>query len=44
MIYMDTSALTKLLIAEPETQELRDWLTAQIDQGESAATASPGRT
>lgn len=33
-----------VLIAEPETPELRTWLTAQIDQGESAATASPGRT
>jgi predicted nucleic acid-binding protein len=43
MIYMDTSALTKLLIAEPETQELRNWLTAQIDQGDSAATSALGR-
>jgi len=43
MIYMDTSALTKLLIAEPETPELRNWLTSQIDQGESAATSALGR-
>jgi predicted nucleic acid-binding protein len=43
MIYMDTSALTKLLIAEPETPELRNWLTAQIDQGDSAATSALGR-
>ena len=43
MIYMDTSALTKLLIAEPETPELRDWLTSQIDQGDSAATSALGR-
>ena len=43
MIYMDTSALTKLLIAEPETPELRTWLAAQIDQGESAATSALGR-
>ena len=43
MIYMDTSALTKLLIAEPETQELRNWLTAQIDQGDSAATSALGK-
>lgn len=43
MIYMDTSALTKLLIAEAETPELREWLTAQIDQGENAATSSLGR-
>ena len=43
MIYMDTSALTKLLIAEPQTDELRVWLTAQIEQGESAATSTLGR-
>ena len=43
MIYMDTSALTKLLISEPETPELRTWLTAQIDQGDSAATSALGR-
>jgi hypothetical protein len=43
MIYMDTSALTKLLIAEPQTPELRTWLTAQIDAGDSAATSSLGR-
>ncbi len=42
MIYMDTSALTKLLIAEPETPELRNWLTSQIDQGDSAATSALG--
>ena len=43
MIYMDTSALTKLLIAEPETPELRNWITSQIDQGDSAATSALGR-
>jgi len=43
MIYMDTSALTKLLIAEPETPELRNWLTAQIDRGDSAATSALGK-
>ena len=43
MIYIDTSALTKLLIAEPETAELRVWLTDHIDQGESAATSTLGR-
>ena len=42
MIYMDTSALTKLLIAEPETPEVRNWLTSQIDQGDSAATSALG--
>ena len=43
MIYLDTSALTKLLVAEPETAELRVWLTAHIEQGESAATSTLGR-
>lgn len=43
MIYMDTSALTKLLIAEPETAELRVWLTDRIDHGESPATSALGR-
>lgn len=40
---MDTSALTKLLISEPETTELRTWLTAQSGQGEDAATSTLGR-
>ncbi len=40
---MDTSALTKLLIAEPQPAELRVWLTAQIEQGDSAATSTLGR-
>jgi uncharacterized protein len=40
---MDTSALTKLLIAEPETPELQAWLTTQIDQGENAATSAVTR-
>ncbi len=40
---MDTSALTKLLIAEPETPELRSWLTAHSVQGEYPATSSLGR-
>ena len=43
MIYMDTSALTKLLIAEPETPELRTWLIAQGGMGEYAATSAIGR-
>lgn len=43
MIYLDTSALTKLLIAEPETPELHRWLTAQRGQGEYAATSALGR-
>jgi uncharacterized protein len=43
VIYVDTSALTKLLIAEPETPKLRTWLTAQTDQGEHVATSALGR-
>jgi predicted nucleic acid-binding protein len=43
MIYMDTSALTKLLIAEPETPDLQAWLAAQSGQGEHAATSALGR-
>lgn len=40
---MDTSALTKLLITEPETADLRRWLTTQRHQGEYAATSAIGR-
>jgi hypothetical protein len=40
---MDTSALTKLLITEPETPELRTWLTTQSGQDEYAATSALGR-
>jgi uncharacterized protein len=40
---MDTSALTKLLITEPETPKLRTWLTTQSSQGEHAATSALGR-
>jgi predicted nucleic acid-binding protein len=43
VIYLDTSALTKLLIAEPETPQLRSWLSARIDERESAATSTLGR-
>lgn len=43
MIYLDTSALTKLLIAEPETSALQTWLTAQSGQGEYAVTSALGR-
>ena len=43
MIYLDTSALTKLLIAEPETPQLRIWLTTHVEQGENAATSTLGR-
>jgi uncharacterized protein len=43
VIYMDTSALTKLLIAEPETLELRTWLIAQRGTGEYVATSAIGR-
>jgi predicted nucleic acid-binding protein len=43
VIYIDTSALTKLLIAERETPELQAWLATQCDQGEFAATSALGR-
>lgn len=39
---MDTSALTKLLITEPETPELQEWLTNQTGQGEHAVTSALG--
>lgn len=40
MIYVDTTALTKLLIAEPETPELQAWLSTHLSQGEFAATSA----
>ena len=43
MIYLDTSALTKLLVAEAETPALRAWLTEQQDAGEFAASSWLGR-
>ncbi|WP_016889770.1 type II toxin-antitoxin system VapC family toxin [Mycobacteroides abscessus] len=43
MIYMDTSALTKLLIEEDETAELQAWLRAQSEQDQYAATSALGR-
>lgn len=43
MIYLDTSALAKLLIAEPETPELRIWLIAQAKQREYATTSAMSR-
>lgn len=43
MIYLDTSALGKLLIAEPETPDLRTWLTAQDSSGQYLATSALGR-
>jgi predicted nucleic acid-binding protein len=43
VIYMDTSALTKLLIAENETPDLQAWLAERSGQGEYAATSALGR-
>jgi predicted nucleic acid-binding protein len=43
VIYLDTSALTKLLIAEPETPELQAWLATQSGQGEHSMTSALGR-
>ena len=38
MIYLDTSALVKLLHAEPESQALRDWLADRRDIGWTSST------
>ncbi|WP_319448525.1 MULTISPECIES: type II toxin-antitoxin system VapC family toxin [unclassified Mycobacterium] len=43
MIYLDTSALTKLLITEPETCALQTWLAAQTGEGEYAVTSALAR-
>lgn len=43
MIYLDTSALTKLLVDEPETVDLRAWLVTQRERGEFVATSTLGR-
>ncbi|OHT95587.1 VapC toxin family PIN domain ribonuclease [Mycobacteroides chelonae] len=43
MIYLDTSAMAKLLISESETPDLQTWLTEQRRQGEQAATSALGR-
>jgi len=43
MIYVDTSALTKLLVDEPETADLRAWLGVQLGRGEFVATSALGR-
>jgi uncharacterized protein len=32
MIYLDTAALVKLIHREPESDELVDWLNAQVDR------------
>lgn len=43
MIYLDTSALTKLLVAEAETAELRSWLLAQTRQDSYMVTSALSR-
>jgi len=43
VIYLETSALTKLLVAEPETPELRKWLATQTDKGEYTVTSALSR-
>lgn len=40
---MDTSALTKLLVAEVETSDLRSWLSVQSGLNETAVTSALGR-
>lgn len=41
MIYLDTSAMVKLIVAETESNALRDWLTAHSD--ENLVTSALGR-
>ena len=43
MIYLDTSALAKLLVDEAETSELRSWLITQSRDGEHAVTSALSR-
>ena len=43
MIYLDTSALAKLLVDEAETPELRSWLITQSRDGEHAVTSALSR-
>lgn len=43
MIYLDTSALTKLLVAETETPALRCWLTARLTDDDTPVTSALGR-
>lgn len=43
MIYLDTSALAKLLVAEAETPELRSWLLAQSNQDQHMVTSALSR-
>lgn len=43
MIYLDTSALTKLLVAEAETPELRSWLLAPSAQDQYLVTSALSR-
>jgi uncharacterized protein len=43
VIYLDTSALPRLLIAEPETPTLQSWIATQRERGEYAATSALGR-
>ena len=43
MIYMDTSALTKLIIAEHESDALTMWVAEQTEAHESLTTSDVGR-
>lgn len=44
MIYLDTSALAKLLIIEAETAELQTWLGARLGNGQHPVISVIGRT
>ncbi|BDH59574.1 type II toxin-antitoxin system VapC family toxin [Tsukamurella sp. PLM1] len=43
MIYMDTSALTKLIIAEHESDALTTWVAEQAEANETLTTSDVGR-
>lgn len=43
MIYLDTSALAKLLVAEPETPELRSWLVDRSENDQYMVTSALSR-
>ncbi|UEA81734.1 type II toxin-antitoxin system VapC family toxin [Tsukamurella paurometabola] len=43
MIYMDTSALTKLIIAEQESDALTVWVAEQAEAHETLTTSDVGR-
>ncbi|EGD56283.1 type II toxin-antitoxin system VapC family toxin [Gordonia neofelifaecis] len=43
MIYLDTSALVKLLVAEAESADLVSWLDTQVNSGENLVSGDLAR-